>query len=138
MSNLVPFRSMLHNLNSWPNIWEDDDLQLFPGFNNNLDVFETKNEFVVKANVAGVKEDDIDVTFEKGVLWIQAKSEKEASDDNKYYSKSSWNYSYKVSVPAIVDYAKEPELIVKNGVLKIEFKKSEASKPKKLMISKNK
>jgi HSP20 family protein len=127
---------MLHNLNSWPSIWEDDDFQLLPSLSNNLDVFETENEFVVKASVAGVDEDDIDVTFEKGVLWIQAKSTKEDAGDEKYYSKSSWNYSYKVSVPGIVDYQKEPELTVDNGVLKIKFAKSEASKPRKLLINK--
>lgn len=136
MSNIVPFKSMLQTLNSWPSIWEDEDFQLIPSVNNNLEVYETENEVVVKANVAGVSEDDIDVTFEKGVLWIQAKTAQETKDDKKHYSKSSWSYSYKVAVPGMIDYAKEPDLSVKNGVLEIIFKKSEASKPKKLTIKK--
>jgi len=136
MSNLVPFGSMLSTLNRWPSIWDDEDFQLLSSSQNNLDVYETKNEVVVKASVAGVNEDDIDVTFERGVLWIQGKSEQEKKDEEKYYSKSSWSYSYKVAVPGLIDHSKEPELTVKNGVLKIVFAKSEASKPKKLSIKK--
>ncbi|NCN51326.1 MAG: Hsp20 family protein [Candidatus Pacebacteria bacterium] len=136
MSNLVPFKSMFHTLGGWPSIWEDDDFQIAPSVNNNLDVYETDNEVVVKANVAGVTDDDIEVTFEKGVLWIQAKSSKEDTDQPKYYSKSSWSYSYKIAVPGMIDHSKEPELTVTKGILKIVFTKSEASKPKKLTIKK--
>lgn len=138
MSNLVPFRSMLHTLNRWPSIWDDEDFSIFSApMGNDIDVFETENEVIIKANVAGVKQDDIDVTFEKGVLWIQAKAKRQESDEkNKYYSKSSWNYSYKIAVPGMIDYHKEPTLTLDEGVLKINFSKSEASKPKKLIINK--
>lgn len=134
MSNLVPLRSMLHSLNRWPNVWDDDEFQLMTNsYSNDLDVFETENEVVVKANLAGVDQDDVDITFEKGVLWIQAQAKVEENDQkNKYYSKSSWNYSYKISVPGMIDYSKEPELSLGNGILQVKFTKSEASKPKKL------
>lgn len=136
MSGLVPFRSMFQTLNGWPSIWEDEDFQFAGAGQSNLDVYETENEVVVKANVAGVQDDDIDITFEKGVLWIQAKSSKEETEKPKYYSKSSWSYSYKIAVPGMIDHAKDPSITVENGVLKIVFVKSEASKPKKLTISK--
>ncbi|MBP7700587.1 Hsp20/alpha crystallin family protein [Candidatus Woesebacteria bacterium] len=135
MSNLVPLKSMLGTLNRWPNFWDDDDLQLYPSVDNGVDIYETENEVVVKANIAGVSSDDVDVTFEKGSLWIQAKSTKEEDDDkNKYYSKSSRSYSYKIAVPGLIDHSKEPEVTLENGILKVEFIKSEASKPKKLSI----
>ena len=138
MSNLVPFKSMLRTFNSWPSIWDEDDFRMIPNVNSDLDVYETENEVVVKANVAGVNDEDIDVTFEKGVLLIKAKSEKEETEDQKYYSKSAWNYSYKIAVPGMIDYSKEPDLTVHKGILKIVFTKSEASRPKKLAIKRSK
>lgn len=135
MSNIVPFRSMLPSLNRWPSFWDDDELSLFPTIDHGVDVFETENEVVVKANVAGVTTDDIDVTFEKGVLWVQAKASKSEDDDqNKYYSKSSWSYSYKIGVPGMIDHSQEPEVTLNNGILEVIFAKSEASKPKKLNV----
>jgi HSP20 family protein len=136
MSNIVPLKSMFPTLNHWPNFFDEDDLQLFStSTKNELDVYETDNQVVVKANVAGVDSKDVDVTFEKGVLWIEAKKVEEQQDEkNKYYNKSSWNYSYRVTVPGMIDHTKEPDVTLNNGVLKVVFSKSEASKPKKLSV----
>ena len=139
MSNLVPFRSMLQSANRWPSFWDDDDFSLLSGsLSNSIDMYENENEVVVRANVAGVASDDVDITFEKGVLWIQARNttqeESEEKDQKKYFSKASWNYSYKVAVPGFLDHSKEPEVELNEGVLNITFYKSAASKPKKLAI----
>lgn len=135
MSELVPLKTMFANLSGWPSFWDDESFPVIPAAARELDVYEGENEVVVKANVAGVSPDDINVTFEKGVLWIQAKSTKEEEDKKlKYYTKSSWNYSYKVTVPGLIDYNREPNVDLENGVLKVTFAKSEASKPKKLTV----
>lgn len=140
MSNIVPFRSMLHSLNRWPSFWDDEDFSLLSGsLSNSIDLYETESKVVVRANVAGVNSEDIDITFEKGVLWIQAQNnQQEENKENKYFSKASWNYSYKVSVPGFLDHSKEPSVELNDGVLTITFDKSEASKPKKLSINSNK
>ncbi|GIK83978.1 MAG: hypothetical protein BroJett025_06000 [Patescibacteria group bacterium] len=136
MKHLVPFRSLLTNSPRWPSIWDDDDFSMLTNaFANNLDLFETDTEVVVKANVAGVTSDDIDVTFEKGVLWIQAqRTEKDEDKQNKYFSKSSWDYSYKVSVPGMLDQNREPEVELEDGVLTVKFHKSAMAEPKKLTV----
>lgn len=123
-------------LNRWPSIWDDEDLNTFmSSASNNLDVYETDNEVVVKANVAGVPADKIDVMFEKGVLTITANAAEENSDEKKkHYSKSSWQYSYRVAVPGMLDHTAEPAAEVKDGVITLTFKKAEASKPKKLTV----
>lgn len=123
-------------LSRWPSIWDDDDLEsMVPSVGNNLDVYETTDEVVVKANVAGIPSDKVEITFEKNVLWIQAKKD-ESQDDTqkKHYSRSSWSYSYKVAVPGEIDHTKEPEAVVDQGILTVTFKKAEVSKPKKLTV----
>ena len=89
----------------------------------------------MRANVAGVPADKVEMTFEKGVLWIKAEKEETSEDsEKKHYSKSSWNYSYRVAVPGMIDYTAEPNAEIENGVAIITFKKTEASKPKRLTI----
>ncbi len=133
---IVPFRpfSMLSN---WPSVWDDDDLLGASGSSNNLDVYETEDEVVVKANVAGVPVDKVEVLFEKGVLRIKAQKEEEKEDKlRQHYSRSSWNYSYRVTIPGVsmLDHSVEPDAVIKDGVVKVTFKKAEASKPKQLKV----
>ncbi len=124
-------------LSRWPETWNDESFLPMTSPSSNLDVYETENEVVIKANVAGVPEDKIDLTFEKGVLWIKADVTEEEEDKKKmHYSKSSWRYSYKVAVPGIIDMSMEPTATVKDGVITVIFKKAEESKPKKLTVKK--
>ncbi len=131
--DLVPFRGM-RSLSRWPDIWNDLDSSLVSAGGNNLDIYETEDEVVVKANVAGVKPGDVDITFEDDVLWIKAQRVEEEDEDKQHYRKSSWNYSYKVAVPGKIDYGKEPTAEVEDGVLTVIFEKSEASKPRKVKV----
>lgn len=125
------------SLSTWPSIWDDDDLLTMTSGTSNLDVYETDDEVVVKANVAGVPADKVEVMFEKGVLRIKAEKDEEISDKKRqHYSKSSWSYSYRVVLPgaSMLDSHAEPEAEVDNGVITITFKKAEASKPKQLKV----
>jgi HSP20 family protein len=133
--SLMRMSPLMRALNRWPTVWEDDDLLDVTTATNNLDVYETEDEVVVKANVAGVPVEKVDVTFEKGVLWIKAEREEEKTDEERqHYSRSSWNYSYRVAVPGMIDYNQEPNAEVEDGVITVSFKKAEASKPKRLSV----
>ncbi len=127
-----PMNSMLR----WPNIWEDDDWGLTAaGGGDNLDVYETKSDVVVKANVAGVDSDKVDISYERGVLTISAQ-ETEEKEGKKYYKKATRSYSYRVAVPGNIDVKAEPEAKVKDGIVMVTFKKAEETKPKKIAVKK--
>lgn len=132
--SIVRYSPLSAILNRWPDVWDED---LFDSAaNSNLNVYETKSNVIVEANVAGVDSEDLDITFEKGVLWIQAKKKQEEKDEErKYYSRSSFSYSYKVAIPGDIDQSKEPSVTNSNGVLRVEFKKSEQAQPKKLKVN---
>lgn len=132
ITSLTP---VLSSLGRWPSFWDDDFSSLMTTTSNNLDIYETEKEVVVKASVAGVPSDKIDVTFEKGVLWIKADQVKEEDDEKKkHYSRSSWSYSYKIAVPGRLDPNAEPDAAVENGVMTVTFKKAEEVLPKKLNV----
>lgn len=117
----------------WPSVWDDED---FSGTiaDSNLDIYETANEVVVRANVAGISTDKVELTYEKGILWIRGEEEQEEKEGKKFYRKASRSYSYKVAVPGNIDAKAEPEAVVENGVVKVTFTKAEEAKPKKIAI----
>lgn len=136
MSAIMRWSPLNRMLSQWPDLWDDDlGTGLSPMTGNNIDIYETTDEVVVSANVAGVDQDHIDLTFEKGVLWIKAEKVEEDNQNKKHYSKSSWNYSYKVAIPGLIDMNQEPQADVDKGVVTVRFKKSEVSKPRKLKIN---
>lgn len=126
-----PMNAMLR----WPSVWDDEDFGISPTVDN-LDVYETENEVVVKASIAGVDEEKVEMSYEKGILTITAAEEEEKSEGKKYYKKSSRSYSYRVAVPGNIDLKKEPEAKVKNGIVTVTFQKAEEEKPKKISIKK--
>jgi len=120
----------------WPNIWEDEDFGVANIGSENLDVYETKNEVVIKANVAGIDPDKVEITFEKGVLSLSGQEESEEKEDKRYYKKATRSYSYRVAVPGNIDLAVEPEAKINHGIVSVTFKKAEEIKPKKISIKK--
>ena len=139
--SLVRWTPNFGSLATLDDFFEDEELGLTTRASNNLDVYETEDEIVVKANVAGVPADKVEVVFEKGVLWIKAEKEEEVKDKEKqHYAKSAWSYAYRVVLPnaSLIDQNHEPEAEVENGVVTIRFKKTEASKPKKLKVKEKK
>lgn len=126
-----PMSTMLR----WPNIWEDEDFTPLTG-GDNLDVYETPDEVVIKANVAGVDPDKVEITFEKGILTLSAREENEEKSDKKYYRKATRSYSYRVAVPGNINLSVEPEAKINHGIVSVTFKKAEEEKPKKIAVKK--
>lgn len=121
----------------WPNIWEDEESYL-PAADNNLDIFETETEVVARANMAGIPEDKVEITFDKGILWIRGQEETQEKEGKKYYRKATRSYSYKIAIPGNIDLKHEPAAVVKNGVVEITFMKAEEAKPKRISIKSSK
>lgn len=138
---LVRWSPLTRALSQWPEAWDDDFFSLpSPGRAGGLDLYETEKQVVVKAVVAGVPEDKIDLTFEKGLLTISASLENEEQQEKEegrtYYARSSRNYSYSVRVPRDVDMTSDPSVDLEDGMLTVTFEKSQAAQPRKLEVRK--
>ena len=101
-----------------------------------LDVAETKNELVVKAEVPGMDPKDIDISLSDGVLTIkgekrQEKEEKEA--DYHVIERSYGSFLRSVQLPKEVQSDKI-SASYKNGILRITLPKSEEAKKKEIKI----
>lgn len=103
-----------------------------------IDVKETKDNVVVKAELPGVAEEDITVEVSDGVMTIsgQKMAEKEEEKEGYYYKESfSGSFSRSISLPSEVK-AEKTEAEMDNGVLTVTVPKVEAKKPHKVAVKK--
>lgn len=118
-----------------PSIWEDeeDGFLNFPSIPSGLSVSEDERNVYVEAELPGLKLEEVDVTFDKGVLWVKGEA-KEEDKNKKYYRRSHRSFSYRVAVPGEIDTTREPEAQYQNGVMTVTFAKSPQSQPKKIAV----
>lgn len=116
--------------------WAEDDLWSSEGTHlSGLTISEDKGHVFVEAHLPGLKPEHIEVTFEKGILWIRGEKKEEEEDKHKkYYKKASSAFSYRLQVPGMIDEKKEPEATYKDGVMKVSFPKTQESQSKKIKI----
>ena len=103
-----------------------------------VELKEKENEYTVKAELPGVKKEDLDIDIDKNYITINAKKEEEKEENEKGYKKSEFRYgefSRTVYFPQEIDVEKTKAKL-EHGVLKIEAPKREAEKEnrKKLTV----
>jgi HSP20 family protein len=101
-----------------------------------LDVIEEKDQYVLKADLPGIKKEDIKVSVENGVLTIEGerKSETEHKDKQVHRVERSWGrFVRTLNLGTSVDQHKI-RANYKDGVLELIVPKSEAAKPKAIDI----
>ena len=100
-----------------------------------LTVSEDDAHVYVEAALPGIKIDEIEMVFDKGVVWIKGEKKEETEDrKKKFYRKAMSTFSYRVAVPGDVDESKEPNAVIKNGVLRVTFFKTKEARAKKIPI----
>jgi HSP20 family protein len=101
-----------------------------------VDMLDKKDEVVLRADLPGLEQKDIDVTVEEGVLTIRGerREEKEVKDED-YYCCERWAGSFErsLTLPAGVD-AEKVRASFKNGILEVHVPKVEKAKGKKIEI----
>lgn len=102
-----------------------------------VDVFEKEDKFVVKAELPGMKEEDIDVSVVGETLSIKGEKKTEAEiDEEDYYrcERSYGSFYRSIPLPSTVDVDKI-EASFEDGVLEVALPKSAKVKPKKIAVS---
>lgn len=102
-----------------------------------VDIYETENELVLKADVPDVDQKDIDVRVENQTLTISGERKFEKQDSGKGYHRIERNYgsfSRSFAVPNSFD-AEKIAATYRNGVLSITLPKKEAAKPRQIKIA---
>ncbi len=101
-----------------------------------LDMSETKDNYVVKAEVPGIDAKDIDISLTGDVLTIKGekKQEKEEKEEDYHLIERGYgSFSRSVRLPVEVESSKI-KASYKNGILSITLPKSEKVKAKEVKI----
>jgi HSP20 family protein len=113
--------------------------QLLSGWTPALDVHEDKDNFVVQAELPGMKREEIDVSLHDGALSIsgERKTEKKYEEAEVYRTERFFGkFQRTVTLPAPVA-ADKVKAQYKDGVLTITLPKTEAAKPKQIDVNVN-
>jgi HSP20 family protein len=106
-----------------------------------VDILETENELVLKADVPGVELKDIDIQLENGTLTVKGERKLEKEEKNQGFHRMERSYGSFVrifTVPESVD-SENVKAAYEAGVLTITLPKKEIAKPKaiKVQVSNN-
>jgi HSP20 family protein len=101
-----------------------------------VDIYETENELVLRADLPDVKLEDIEVRVENQTLTLKGERKFEEDKDVRGYhriERSYGTFTRSFTVPSTVD----PDRVAaefKNGVLTVKLPKKEAAKPRQVKI----
>jgi len=104
-----------------------------------VDIFETDNELVLKADVPGVEQKDIDIRIENGTLSLKGERKFERDEKNKGFHRQERSYGSFVryfTIPDTVD-SENVKADFQGGVLTVTLPKKEIAKPKSIKVQVN-
>jgi HSP20 family protein len=133
---LDPFR-MMEALLRWDPFrseggWVSDTVEFAPRF----DVKETKDAYLVKADLPGIADKDVDITVTGNVLTISGQREEERREEGeRYYTteRSFGRFSRSLSLPDGAD-ADNVKADLKDGVLTLQIPKRPEVQPKRISV----
>ena len=101
-----------------------------------VDVLEKEDKFLVKVELPGVNENEVDISITGDMLTIsgEKRSDSEVKKKGYYYSESSFgSFSRSITIPSMVDIDKI-EANYDKGVMEIILPKIPEVKPKKVHV----
>jgi HSP20 family protein len=101
-----------------------------------MDLVETADQFVLRADLPGLSESDVELSLEQNVLTLsgERKAEHEEQGEGFYrLERASGSFSRALTLPEGVD-GDAITARFDNGVLEVRIPKPEARKPRKLQI----
>lgn len=101
-----------------------------------VDVYQTKDNVVIKAPIAGVKADDIDISISEDVITLRGErtEEREVDREHYYVQECYWGaFSRSVILPTSC-VAEKAQAALKDGVLTVSIPKVAQDKVKKIRV----
>jgi HSP20 family protein len=104
-----------------------------------VDVYQTPTHIVIKAMIAGVRPEDLDVSITRDMVTIRGKRERhtEGTAGDFFYQELYWgSFSRTISLPQEVEI-EEAEASEKHGLLIIKLPKLDKGRHAKLKVKSN-
>lgn len=118
------------NSSAWMEDEDDKDGEL------TVDVYQTSDMIVIKAMIAGVRPEDLDISITRDMVTIKGKREEEkiAKDDDYFMRELYWGtFSRSITLPEEID-VDESEAVEKHGLLILKLPKLDKKRQSKLKV----
>ena len=139
-----PFTTELENVPAGLRLFQDSISRLFSEpasrpWTPAVDIFETENELVLKADIPDVDAKNVGIQVENGTLTLKGERKFEQEKNGKGFHRIERSYGAFVRafiLPETVD-AEKVKADYKNGVLTITIAKKEVAKPRTINVEVN-
>lgn len=134
LQQLVAMSNRLNRTINDPNAPRFEDT--FGAWAPPVDIFEKDDHLVIRAEIPGVRREDMDVRIENGVLTLhgERKQETDIREENAHrMERVHGTFTRSFVLPTTVDAAKVTATY-KDGVLEVSVPKADAAKPKQVEI----
>jgi HSP20 family protein len=137
-----PFREMTNFEDQFNRLWRGavDGGKRQESWLPAVDVFDTKDVVVLKAELAGMKPDDIQIEVEDNVLTIKGERRFEDKvEEDRYYrvERRFGSFQRSLALPQGVK-AEDIQASYEDGILEVRVPKAEEEKPKKISVTAHK
>jgi HSP20 family protein len=144
MIKYTPFTTELEDFPSGLRLFQDSLSRLFSEpasrpWSPAVDIFETENELVLKADLPEIDPKNVGIQLENGTLTLKGERKFEQEKNGKGFHRIERSYGSFVrafSLPDTVD-AENVKADYKNGVLTVTIAKKEVAKPKTINVQVN-
>jgi len=109
--------------------WLDQDIEPMRVWD--FDVKEKDNEILVRAEVPGFDENELDVQVNNNVLTIRAEKEQKGEEREEYRS-----FYRSITLPTGIE-ADKAQATYRNGVLEVHIPRAENAQPKRIKVQGN-
>ena len=136
LENLQKEMNRLFGVSAAGNPWEDTAVfrgQCSPA----IDVYDSQDNFQVKADLPGMKKEEIEISLQDNNLTIKGEKKKDNEVKEKDYYKTErfyGSFSRILRFPAAID-AEKIDARYENGVLTVTLPKKEEAKPKQIRVN---
>jgi HSP20 family protein len=136
-----PFREVVALQNRVNNLFREmndgDSPPTTASFVPAVDVYEDSKKVVLKLEVPGIEEKDLDIRVENNTLTVKGerKFEKEEKEENFHRIERRYGTFYRAfTLPSTVD-TEHVQANYQNGILKLELSKKPEAQPKQIKVN---
>jgi HSP20 family protein len=126
------FEDLFGDRNLPQTIWGNGSSAFVPA----LDVRETKDSFVVEAELPGIRSEDLKVEVMDGMLCLRGERKQEEVENTDNYHRSErvyGSFERQISLPPSAELDKI-QAVFENGVLRLEVPKKASAKPRNVTV----
>ena len=130
------FNRMTPRLGHWPRLSVEGDGGVTFEWSPSADISETEKEYLIRAQLPGLKKEDVKVTLSDGVLTIEGERKQQKEEKSEKFHRVESSYGSFTRTFSLPDNVKADAVRCesKDGVLTVHIPKTEQKKPKEIAI----